>query len=307
MLDRSRIGTCRKRSGFTLVELLVTFTIIAILGALLAGGVMSWMSGQARRNTDTQIQTLHKAVMQHWDAVVTDAKNEKTIPPAVLAFADNSPDRARVIWIKTRLMEAFPVNFSEIKNAYTMPPLSNIPFDKRRYMANYANSLPAGYSAAAPGKTESAACLLMAIGINRGGIVHGREQLQSFTRDTNNDKVLELIDGWGEPLYFYRFATGNADLQASKPSTLVTPNCDPLDPKGLLGATWGSAKAGLFNIQFHNRLASATEQWYAVPAIASSGRNLVLGHVANSTPPYQDMSIAVPADANDNVYSFRIR
>ena len=294
------------RPGFTLVELLVTISIIAILGALLAGGVMSWMSSQARRNTEAEIRTLHNALLQHWDAVVTDAKNEKTIPPAIIAFADNNPERARIIWIKTRLMEAFPVNFAEIKGAYASQPLSSIPLDKRRYMTNYLNALPAGYIIGPPGKTESAACLLMALGVNRGGIAHSPDLLRPFTRDTNNDKVLEFTDGWGEPLYFYRFATGNTELQLLNPAKLPPPNLDPLDQKGLLGNGWVSANAAKFNAQVHTRM-QGVNSWYAVPVLVSSGPNLVLGHAANTAAPYQDMSIASAKDADDNLYSFKIK
>src|SRR5262245_1092532 len=93
------------RAAFTLVELLVAISIITILGALVAAGAMSWISGQSRRNTETAMRTLHKALHQHWDAVIDEAKKEKIIPPQVMTLADNNPERARVIWIKIRLME----------------------------------------------------------------------------------------------------------------------------------------------------------------------------------------------------------
>jgi prepilin-type N-terminal cleavage/methylation domain-containing protein len=299
----------QSRAAFTLVELLVSISIIAILGALVAAGAMSWISSQSRRNTETEIRTVHKALLQHWRAVIEDTDKESTLPPAVIAFADNNPARARVIWTKIRLMESFPVNFSEIKMAYTKAPLSYIPLDKRRYMGKYASALPAGYVAAPPGKTESAACLLMALEVSRSGISHGGDVLRAFTRDTNNDKVLELVDGWGEPLYFYRFPTGNTELQQSMPSDLMgrAPKCDPLDRDGLLGL-WSTANTAIFDSQIHPRM-NGVNAWYAVPTIVSSGPNLALGLAPNATPPYQNMSVpsTTAKDADDNLYSFKIK
>jgi prepilin-type N-terminal cleavage/methylation domain-containing protein len=295
----------RDTAAFTLVELLVAISIIAIIGALIAAGIMSWIGAQARRNTETEIRTLNKALLQHWDSVVRAAKKEKTIPTPVITMADGDADRAHIIWIKIRLMEAFPVNFSEIKNAYAAPPLSYIPGNRRFYMGKYSSDLPPGYVATTPGKTESAACLLMALKTNRDGVVHSEDLLKPFIRDTNNDKVSELVDGWGEPLYFYRFATGNADMQSKVPGNFVAPTLDPLDPRGLLIKTFTPGNTALFEKLIHP-LKSGTNAWWAVPAIVSSGPNLVSGLVANTAPPYQNMAVATPKDADDNVYSYKI-
>lgn len=299
-----RYGATGTRAAFTLVELLVAISIIAILGALIAAGIMSWIGAQARRNTENEIRTLYKGLLQHWDAVVSSAKKEN-LPAPIFPIADNDADRARIIWIKIRLMEAFPVNFTEIKNAYTVAPLSYIPGDRRKYMGNYASKLPTGYVAAAPGKTESAACLLMALKTNRDGVSHSEDLLAPFIRDTNNDKIPELVDGWGEPLYFYRFATGNAEMQAKVPNSIKVPFLDPLDPRGRLITTFTPANSALFESKIHP-LRSGTNAWYAIPVLVSSGPNLLSGLVANNTPPYQNMAVATPKEADDNIYSYKI-
>jgi prepilin-type N-terminal cleavage/methylation domain-containing protein len=315
-----------RRGAFTLVELLVAMAIIAVLGALIAAGVMSWIGSQARRNTENEIRTVHKALMGHWASVRDDAKKE-SIPQSVITLADNNAERAKILWIKIRLMEAFPVNFSEIKGAYATAPLAYIPAKQRRNMSAYQNSLPAGYTLAPPGKTESAACLLMAIGINRGGVEHNADMLRSFIRDTNNDKVLELVDGWGEPLYFYRFATGNGDVQASAPNI---PPKDPIDQTGVL-ANWNGANATVFDTQVHPRFTAGGVS-FAIPVVASAGPNLKFGHSKdgeyeptknlydfNRQAPYSDFSVPAgsnplsptlpkPAEyAQDNLYSHKIK
>ncbi len=273
--------TAANRPGFTLVELLVTFAIIAVLGALLAAGVMGWMSSQARRNTETEIRTLHNALLQHWDVVVKDAKDDKSVPPAVLDFAGNDPKLARVIWIKLRLMEAFPISFDEIAKASIVPkasrpaPWNLIPDDKRRYSSSYADQLKSRVAAKTVAKTQSAACLLLAINVNRNGVSHSVDLLRPFTRDTDGDGIIELADGWGEPLYFYRFPAGSDELQSSRPSTMVLPKLDPLDPNGLLFA-WNGGNSATFDAKFHTRRKSVSEAWYPIPTILSSGPDLSL-------------------------------
>jgi prepilin-type N-terminal cleavage/methylation domain-containing protein len=154
-----------RRNGMTLIELLVVFAIIAILGALLAAGIMSWLSSQNRRNTDAALKAINEAVRQQWQAVIDEASKEPITsadyqnpftppsasfiyPKSIMDFADKDPERARAIWIKLRLMERFPVNFHEIDHAYQLDwtdkvnnppnPLIYIPPNHRRYMGTYA-------------------------------------------------------------------------------------------------------------------------------------------------------------------------
>jgi prepilin-type N-terminal cleavage/methylation domain-containing protein len=113
------------RRGFTLVELLVVMGVMAVLMTLTAAGVMAWMNGTNRGNTDAEVKALHATLMQHWSAVVEEAKKEvlwnasdyPASTPAnsmVQGFADSDLERARIIMIKLRLMEAFPANYTDL-------------------------------------------------------------------------------------------------------------------------------------------------------------------------------------------------
>jgi type II secretory pathway pseudopilin PulG len=330
----------------TLIELLVVFAIIAILGALLAAGIMGWMASQTGRNTEASIKAIYAILLEHWDAVVRDAKQEQ-IPPSVLNFASVSPgspttadhDRAKVILIKLRLMEAFPVNFTEVPkpgvDPYQNAPLALIPKGKRRFLLSYQDRIYDPKTTQSRWKTanltgkesvESAVCLFIALDTAKSGVSPAGDQLRPYLRDTDSDGSLELADGWNTPLRFYRFATRNDDLQKSAPPSASSSSgyFDPLDPKGtLLDPSWDKSNGSNFDKMFHERRYSPTyPAWYAVPVLVSAGPDSDFGLPAvdaNSASlpgqaPYQFMTklplpwsppSPAPKTESDNVYSFK--
>jgi prepilin-type N-terminal cleavage/methylation domain-containing protein len=112
----------RRRAAFTLIELLVVIAIISILIALTAAVALGVLSYQRNSTTQSAIQTLGNALETQWRTVAQQAANE-SIPPATLARlflmagsttnSSNVEKRARLIWVKLRLKQEFPMNFSE--------------------------------------------------------------------------------------------------------------------------------------------------------------------------------------------------
>src|SRR5438105_3266921 len=100
------------RPGFTLVELLVVVAIIGVLAALTASATVGVLSSQKQSNTSLTIQTLMGVLDQQWQAVI-DQANKEAIPDGVLLMAGSNAPRARVIWIKLRLKQEFPMSYAE--------------------------------------------------------------------------------------------------------------------------------------------------------------------------------------------------
>ncbi len=230
----------RRRAGFTLTEILVVISIISILAALAAVFVFGTTDGRRRSNTQLAIQTINKVFQHQWSWVIAEAKKEdisdKNLFANLYALAgvntttpfganlDASGERARVLWIKLRLMEAFPMKYSEVNNTNQLIPAPNTPAPDPVYAA-LQFFIPAGrhkYNIPDPIKnvggtgsyqktlstvlvglktqrtplfqandpnTESASCLLMALQVNRGGVSLSADSLAYAIADLDTYNV----------------------------------------------------------------------------------------------------------------------
>jgi prepilin-type N-terminal cleavage/methylation domain-containing protein len=266
-----------RRDGFTLIELLVVIAVIGVLAALIAAGIMSWIEGQSRRNTETAIRSIHATLLRHWDVVSNEAKKEgQQMGRTGSALND---------WVKVRLAEAFPVSFEEIEKAYTIAPTNQIVAASRpkRYMGSYQTALLSrnkgpdyvSWVTNNPLKsTESSACLLMSLSLNREGVSNSPDSFQPFTRDVDSDKIPEFVDGWNEPLYFYRFPllTDSSEYSTSVPLPMKT-GASAIYP----------------------------------PVLISSGPNRILGIDPPKLGSVQSFKATNQPKADDNIYNFKLK
>lgn len=134
-----------QRRAFTLVEMLVVIAIIGILAALTTVGVSKIIGIQRASNTEGTIRTVYKVLNEHWATVIADAQKESglDIPNQTMNAifgADATGERNRIIWVKMRLMEAFPVSYLDIVNPY--PYASKIiPLTMRKYNDGYLKAI----------------------------------------------------------------------------------------------------------------------------------------------------------------------
>jgi prepilin-type N-terminal cleavage/methylation domain-containing protein len=337
-----------RRQAFTLVELLVVIAIIAILVALTGAGIFYWIGSQQRRNTEGSIRTINTVFNKQWAYVIEEAKKE-TPSSAVQQWAAPDPtgERARILWIKLRLVEAFPMAFAEINGnaagAGNTDPIyylvnNYIPSTQRKYLDTYQRTLGSTrYSDAGTPlhSTESAACLLMALGVARGGASLTPDQLGSAgTGDTDQDGIKEIIDGWRKPLAFYRFAWSTTgaplNIQGLNPAAANSRNekfADPLDPNGVL-LTWPAvapakgtppspwdpkvfpSTRAMYEALLHpiaNNKGAAYAN-YVIPIIVGNGPDQQLGLTLPSPATLSAGAGLNPTPAaNDNIFSFNLK
>lgn len=332
-----------RRHGFTLTELLVVISIIAILGSLITAFIFSAADRARASNTEHAIQTINKLFQHHWSQVVADAKKEDISDTSELgspnplkgfgnliglAGADPSFERTRIILMKLRLMEAFPVRYGEVNNVADPVYLAlktYLPQSRRKYTSTYrkvlvdANKKP--LMAANDPLTESSACLLMALSeVKRGGPDFPKDAMVQSIADSDGDGIKEFVDGWSQrpapaippytgevtpglpgkpqPLRFYRFAWSTPAYNATHPilspapsGAAASPYPDPLDPLGTLqNANWyASAQRATFESAIGCALRDPTNQNnFIIPVIASAGSDGYFGLPV-------DIRIAAPA------------
>jgi prepilin-type N-terminal cleavage/methylation domain-containing protein len=282
------------RPGFTLVEMLVVIAIIAVLAGLASVAYFRWIDTQRQDNTENTMRTVSQALQRHMEAVRASAQTE-TIPPFVLNnIAGGDALRARVIWVKLRLKQEFPITFAEARNpGDTGDPNTSLP----------AGVLPGKYGAlasASAGGGESAACLYMALRKTRKG-VQPEELPSSAVADTNSDGLPEIVDGWGKPLTFVRWPTdptGNVawvqELNSKNPASNPTGlrNADPIDKDGtLLDAAWYAGGGRVYFEALCHQVsppnAAGQKAYYMLPTLISAGLDGAFGTA-------------------DDIYSFRL-
>jgi type II secretory pathway pseudopilin PulG len=288
------------RGAFTMVELMVVITIIIALMALAASAIFKYLATQQASNTQSTLDRVQSQLAKAWSNAVRQA-NSETIDPAIfswiqtnLAGSDaNATARVRVIYVKLKMRQQFPMNFAEALNvSYTNPELagwglpttvSPSPLPALPGYVNYLNSL--GITAAAvsaqssPQPYESSACLLMALqrgvsgaGSNASDLTAGGAAGNYIT--PNNGSLPYLTDAWGRPIYFSRFPTGCPVLN---PNGAQKGANDPGDPQGTLNSpAWQLVPASqkLFSMLALQQLAPGSSppvSYKQAPMVASGG------------------------------------
>jgi len=273
--DGLKIRPTAGRAAFSMVELMVVIAIVGILATITTSAAIAILGQQKSTNTETVIKTISSALDQRWRAVVNQARTE-TIPSTILtkllAMAGQNDRRARIIWIKLRLKQEFPMNFTEASDPWSLPSsppttnyyslptastyalqLSDIPsgFTYSKFKNDLTQAGVSSTSFSSDPKTwpfESAALLILALRKGASGNPFDEEKMAANYVQTASGvpKVAQgvnlkvLLDAWGQPLVFYRWPV-NDEVNNSNPAGATSKNNDPLDPEGLLlDPTWNN-------------------------------------------------------------------
>jgi type II secretory pathway pseudopilin PulG len=305
MKTRTRFDRSKKirRGGFTLVELMIVITIIIALMALTASAIFKYLGSQQSSNTQSTLDRTQSQLGRAWSKVKDDARNaamsetpyiptgsglpykgETTVGQWIQTYlasnATNPSDpnvtkRKRVIYIKLRLRQAFPMNFNEAVNPAPLPPLQGY--------VQYLKNLGISGSSTSTAPYESSACLLMALQRGAGGAGINPSELTAGGAAGNYAAALGslpyLTDAWSRPIYFTRVPVGSALLNPTPyPGGGQSGANDPLDPEGLLNAGGWASSVGkitpqgtLFVALTQQQLAGGDSSFKQAPMLASGG------------------------------------
>jgi len=296
------------RRGFTLVEMLVVVAVIAILAAMVAVATLGLIGDARETATKEIIQEIQGLLQQRIDAFNRlDLRRKEVLRDPVLnasyyEYANHDPELAKVLTRKGLFRYYFPQTWKEVDSSWLTA---------------------LGLSAPSPPNpaTESAEVLYFLltnaplIGYTPVGTDNFRTQ---SVRDTDGNGFPEFLDGWEQPLRFYRWPTrlikpNGTDPVLSEAQTHIAAlptnpedlNLDADDPLGLTD----SMDPAEFEKVFHT-----PETWH-LPLIVSGGADKDTGlyepgdsdHFGRlARPRYPDTSATDRNYLHDNITNLNV-
>lgn len=240
------------RGGFTLVELLVVIAIMALLAALIAGGIGQVRNAQMSAVTNQTLTKLQLALDMHWKAVAEDARDPKKVPGELVSYCDGDVDRARSLHVYARFRQEFPQTFAEAHPATGGFSINGYDYPAKRTFSAVA--------AGGPTKPEEQAAVLLYLILTEKsskGATLAADAIQGSEGRIGNFAVVK--DSWGTPITFTRFAE-HPELNAAPYAPANAASKDSIDPLGKLSQNWankGNAQ-NLFGVVFDGRNRTVT-------------------------------------------------
>ena len=233
-----------RRSGFTLVELLVSIVIVSILLGLSAAGLAGVRTRGKAAKTRSTIRKLHEAIEPAYSNSIErrlDDSMWKTFSQSMQP-APSPPENVkgpiqvaawqRLVLLRALLVHEMPDQWVDVREpGYLTSPIIKGYVRQIDGMVN--PSVPAMRNReavlAAVGQSAASAealYLLVSRGLDSDALEAFREDEMG---DTDGDGAREFLDGFGTPIHFIRWAPG-AVTAADRPA-----GQDPFDPYRLYG------------------------------------------------------------------------
>ena len=263
MLQLTKQSPQASPRGFTLVELMVTMVIISLLASILFVTIGRSVGQAKERATKATLKKVHEMLNQRREEFLLATLDNKILPHkrTVQSLGDVAADTiyARKIWAKG----IFPQRFEDLVGADGVPGA----LDGRRTNAidddgvngtdfngartdvgelgySASNSDDAGLAVILREKiatgvvdlsthtmgTESSELLYLALTESTSfgsTVVDAGEFRSAELADTDGDGLLEIIDGWGNPIRFYRWPTSLVRPWVSGTTPLETDTTEP--------------------------------------------------------------------------------
>jgi prepilin-type N-terminal cleavage/methylation domain-containing protein len=232
------------KSAFTLVELLVTITIITMLAGLVLGGLSMARTSAREMKTKATIAKLDEIIMRMYAGYANRRVPIDTsgMPPRIAA-------EMRLKALRQLMRFEMPERWSDVPDSSTAPQFITIKDDSGTFSrempmpaVSYMYSAVKN-AATVPGNVgynSHAECLYLIISIA------APRELANFSADeigdTDGDGLPEFLDAWGNPIYFLRWAPGFSESDIQPPPGIVTTDSrfvhDPFDAQNLYASAW---------------------------------------------------------------------
>jgi prepilin-type N-terminal cleavage/methylation domain-containing protein len=225
------LSACRSRSAFTMVELLVTITIIGILAAMTLGALQLSREAAREAKTKATIAKINGIVMERYESYLTRRVPIQvppgTTPANVAQMRLNGIRDLMRMEMPERWVDVthLPVQFTQGAWTYSVPE----PALHRIFYAKWG--------AHPPNSTDNyshSKCLYMFLSV---GSPEAMEQFSQSEIKVDTDGWPYFVDGWGKPIFFLRWAPG-CTVYSSIQSGDVTNDHDPFDARRVDGGAF---------------------------------------------------------------------
>lgn len=242
------------RRGFSLVELLVSITIVSLLASVVLFGMSGVTQSAREQRTRAQIAKLHEILVEAWESIEEFQTSPPQAPPAwwmSLGAAEiqtrNWPMMDRLRKLRTIARMELPDRFTDVISPNWISNNTSSPwswyFDPNPLTAPSSATPGARYyvnfiaSHQLPGKNwgdqhASAECLYMIVSRLEAG---GASALESISPrdigDTDRDGLPEILDGWRRPIRFIRWPAGFLSPSPLNAATIYK-NASPMQGGG---------------------------------------------------------------------------
>jgi prepilin-type N-terminal cleavage/methylation domain-containing protein len=257
------VRTKSRPAGFTLVEILIVITIIALLLALSIAAVMRIVTAQQIKSSSDIVEKVQVAVDNQYTAIRAQAQLDiqgkgggAQDAMAIINFFNGDQDAALALLTYCRVRQSFPQTFAEVNlptystiNGVNVPyfSINNYPFYVKSQFLPFVGTT---YANSTLGVSQQSAALLYAAvaQTGAGGSAFVSDDATSgnqFDLQTAGQPTIHVYsDSWKQPIGFCRFGT-NVELQNTVvsrqfPTIYVNTKSstplfqDPLDPSGKL-------------------------------------------------------------------------
>jgi len=300
-----------RRGGFTLIEILVVILVIAILASLITAVIGNSLNAARAAATKATITKLHRLLEERRQAIARDDLRTETriVRGSLPGLARN--DVAKIVAFKEVMRAQLPQRIDDLSGAdrqFGSPDDSpvlkklqqltgedknlngqldpgedingNNQLDTSPFLTNSPTFPP-------PDSVTTSSELLyvaLTMGAELGSGSTPIEFSSSEAVDTDGDGLMEVVDGWGNPLRFYRWPTSlvredPASADDTRPVELLISggnsqlwSSDPDDPLGRF-SVWLNANASHNNVLGYFNAPNV----YHVPLIVSAGQDGALG------------------------------
>jgi prepilin-type N-terminal cleavage/methylation domain-containing protein len=202
-----RLG--HRERGFTLVELLITVSIIALMAGMILFALYRAQETAREQKTRALIARLDAIIKSKWENYKT-RRVPITIPPNTKPI---DAAKMRLDALRDLMRLELPDRWSDIVDdpvapfpPHPGPPIAR-PAASQSYKRRYDQAVAAGATPSPP--FQSAECLYLVVTATLGEEADGRDVFKAESiGDVDRDGFAEFLDGWGQPIRFVRWPAG---------------------------------------------------------------------------------------------------